>query len=353
MTFLSDEQLRHLQQVTGHDLPEPERYRWIEQLGRGGMGTVHLAEDLPLERQVAIKVLHAHGADAAGTQRLLREARILAGLEHPGIVPIHDVGTLPDGRLFYVMQYVRGQRLDAFFTQEHTLGDRLTVFERICETVAFAHAAGVIHRDLKPANIMLGAFGEVRVLDWGIAKRLAESGDPSGALTTQSSAESEADSPTVTRATAAGTVVGTPGFMAPEQARGDLARVDERSDVFALGGVLYYLLTGRPPLTPEAFETLRAGGPLRIADVRQAAPHVPRALEAICGKALAAEPAGRYRSVAEMRCDVQQFRGGFAVSALREGPLDATARVLWKYRGFVLLVLAYILMRSLLLSWPA
>src|SRR5260370_3458242 len=144
---------------------------------------------------------------------MVKEARILARLEHPSIVPVHDCGVLPDGRFYYAMKMVRGNRLDKEVGPAMALTERLQLFQKICDAVAFAHAHGVIHRDLKPQNIMVGPFGEVLVLDWGVARQIGPGAD--------------------------GAVVGTPGYMAPEQATGDAALVDARADVYALGGSLY------------------------------------------------------------------------------------------------------------------
>jgi serine/threonine protein kinase len=169
MNGISDAALRHLREMA--DLPDltGTPYEILETLGRGGMGTVYLALDRRLDREVALKVAQLPEGGGEEVERLLREARVLARLEHPGIVPVHDAGLLPDGRAFYVMKRVRGLRLD-----EHARGillpERLRAFERVCEAVAFAHAHGVIHRDLKPENVMVGPFGEVLVLDWGVAK---------------------------------------------------------------------------------------------------------------------------------------------------------------------------------------
>ena len=151
-------------------LPEQfGRYRILRELGRGGMGAVYLADDTVLGRKVALKVVATGVSDPAAAERMLREARIIARLEHPGIVPVHDAGALPDGRVFYAMKRVDGSRLDAL-APGMPLAERLRVFQRVCDAVAFAHAHGVIHRDLKPSNVMVGRFGEVLVMDWGIAK---------------------------------------------------------------------------------------------------------------------------------------------------------------------------------------
>jgi len=179
MTWLSDATLERLREAG--DWPDLSGTRYEAQgvLGKGGMSTVYRARDRELDREVALKVMGP--AEGDGTvARLRNEARVLARLEHPGLVPVHDVGTLPDGRVFYVMRLVRGKRLDEHARQERSLPALLRLFERVCEAVAFAHAQGVLHRDLKPANVMVGPFGEVLVLDWGLAK-LVEGAAPAAA----------------------------------------------------------------------------------------------------------------------------------------------------------------------------
>src|SRR5262245_22983272 len=198
------------------------------------MGTVFLAEDRVLGRKVALKVVGAGAASPEIAARTLREARIIARLEHPGIVTVHDAGTLPDGRMFYAMKRVDGRRLDELAPQV-SLAERLRAFQRVCETVAFAHAHGVLHRDLKPENVMAGPFGEVLVLDWGVAKLLEL---PDGAP--------REGAPAAPSATAEGTILGTLAYMAPEQAEGMPDRVGVASDVYALGAILYFLMTLRP-----------------------------------------------------------------------------------------------------------
>src|SRR5688572_31235286 len=183
MRWLSYLRLNHLRELAAHPDFASTKYRVIRELARGGMGTVYLAEDNELNRQVAVKVLNTPETSNDLRERMTREAQIIARLEHPGLVPVHDVGTLPDGRVFYVMRLVRGRRLDEHARQERSLPALLRLFERVCEAVAFAHAQGVLHRDLKPANVMVGPFGEVLVLDWGLAK-LVEPGasPPSGGV---------------------------------------------------------------------------------------------------------------------------------------------------------------------------
>src|SRR5438876_945350 len=185
-----------------------------ELIARGGMGVVYAAEDEKLHRRVALKVLDAVGTNAELTQRLIREARILAQLEHPGIVPVHDVGTLPDGRVFYTMKFVEGLRLDEYIKQLDSLPQRLRLFLRVCDAVAFAHARSVLHRDLKPANVMVGSFGEVLVMDWGLAKILQEPAAPEETVVVASQKKISSEEETqATVVTGHGTVMGTPGYM--------------------------------------------------------------------------------------------------------------------------------------------
>src|SRR5689334_9059207 len=172
MRFLPDQVVARLQtQMQTPDL-SGTRYRALRFLGQGGMGSVWLAEDSILQRPVALKVLAAESSASDLAARLMREAIVLARLEHPGIVPVHDAGTLPDGRTFYCMKHVEGQTLDRY-AGPLSLRERLRLFQRIAEPLAFAHSRGVIHRDLKPANIMIGPFGEVLIMDWGLAKVMA------------------------------------------------------------------------------------------------------------------------------------------------------------------------------------
>ena len=339
MRYLSDRALNRLRD--GAELPDlaGTRYRLLGQIARGGMGVVYAAEDETLERRVALKVLEVPGSESELANRLLREARVLALLEHPGIVPVHDVGTLADGRVFYTMKFVEGQRLDQYIASVSSVPDRLRLFLRICEAVAFAHARGVLHRDIKPANVMVGPFGEVLVMDWGLAKILAAAKSPgptSDADLTifQPNAKpvSADNSTEVTKVTGHGTVMGTPGYMSPEQARGDVDSLDARSDIFSLGALLSFLLTSKPA----------DGSPAP-------APRLDRPLAAICAKATASSPAGRYDSVSDLALDVSRYLDGLAVAAHRESLFEKSFRFYRRYRFFILLILAYLVMRMFLL----
>jgi serine/threonine protein kinase len=339
MKFLSDKVVDRLRQNA--DLPDLSgtRYQLLERVARGGMGTVYAARDETLDRRVALKVLDVPVADGDLARRLNREARVLALLEHPGIVPVHDVGTLSDGRVFYTMKFVEGQRLDKYIEAVSSLPGRLRLFLRICDAVAFAHARGVLHRDLKPANVMVGPFGEVLVMDWGLAKILREqfaeaSEDDRDAtiLHAPQASDSAADSTQATPVTGQGTVLGTPGYMSPEQASGDIARVNERSDIFSLGAVLRFLCVN-PATQPNQNKAWRQD----------------KALQAICAKATETNPAKRYASVTDLSADVSRYLDGLPVSARKDTIFDKAARFYRRHTVAILLIAAYLVMRILLL----
>jgi serine/threonine protein kinase len=342
--WLSDKVLDHLRQAA--DWPDlgGTRYELVEKIGQGGMASVYLAKDRELDRPVALKVLNAGPGDGPARARLANEARIIAALEHPGIVPVHDAGILPDGRLYYAMKLVRGKRLDEHLSLTGSLVERLQLFEKVCQAVAFAHAHGVVHRDLKPQNIMVGSFGEVLVMDWGIAKLRAGDGVAGSAVAP--SEPPDAAPPAPRTGTAHGTVLGTPGYMAPEQACGEIDLIDERTDVYALGAILHYLLAGHAPPAPSP-----GGGEdgVRTDAPRQRHPSVPRSLEAVCRKALAADRGERYASVPELADEVARFLAGLRVEAHPETLFEAASRLASKYRVAIVLVLAYLAMRILLL----
>jgi serine/threonine protein kinase len=242
------------------------------------------------------------------------------------------------------MKLVRGKRLDQHVCPGMALTERLQLFAKICDAVAFAHSHGVIHRDLKPQNIMVGAFGEVLILDWGVAKELGRANSHP--------AESEGSEPTSKCQpghTQAGTVLGTQGYMAPEQARGETEHIDERADVYALGAILYFMLTGRAPVNEPPVDRPTMSGQASLVRPRQLDRSIPRPLEAICLKALAVERGERYAGVTELSADVADFLAGRRVRAYPEGVLEIALRLSTKYRTVLALLLAYLLMRILFL----
>lgn len=251
--------------VTGGEraAPPSSRYTLLAEIARGGMGIVWRATDTALGREVAVKALHEkYAPDSAAAQRFADEARIAAQLQHPAIPPVHDLGTLPDGRPFLALKLIRGQTLEELLgLRADAAAERgrfVAVFEQVCQAVAYAHAHGVIHRDLKPANVMVGAFAEVQLMDWGLAKVLgagpaAPDGDDSTRAGTQVVSLRDSDG----TFTQAGSVLGTPAYMSPEQAVGAVAKVDQRSDVFGLGAILAVILTGQPPFSGGSAETSR------------------------------------------------------------------------------------------------
>jgi len=255
-----------------------ERYAVESEIGRGGMATVFLAEDLKHQRKVAIKVLHPELAAAVGTDRFLREIETVAGLNHPHILPLHDSGEA-DGFLYFVMPYVEGESLRQRLDREKQLplGDSLRIAREVASALEYAHEGGVVHRDIKPANILLSA-GEAVVADFGIARAVEQAGGE--------------------RVTQTGMAVGTPAYMSPEQASGEAA--DERSDIYALGCVVYEMLAGQPPLTgvtPQATQARRmTETPPPLHNVR---PSIPVQVDHVLGKAMDPVPADRYVTAQE------------------------------------------------------
>jgi serine/threonine protein kinase len=224
-------------------------YRLEGEIDKGGMGRVVRVRDEDFERPLAMKVLLARGGDHEA--RFLREARMTGLLQHPGIPPVHALGRLADGRPYFVMKLIQGRSLAELLrarpSPDADLPRWLGIFEHVCHTVGYAHARGVIHRDLKPLNVMIGAFGEVQVMDWGLAKLLgAAEPEP---VEKQGTVFGLRQAVATAEATAAQTVMGTPPYMAPEQARGEVDTLDLRADVFGLGAILCEILTGRPPYT--------------------------------------------------------------------------------------------------------
>lgn len=311
----------------------------------GGMGAVLKAQDNNLARTVALKVmLNSTEATDQAVYSFVAEAQITGQLEHPNIVPLHDIGVAADGTIYYTMKLIEGRTLrdilkdirdgNADTIQRFPISRLLTVFQKVCDGLAYAHSRRVIHRDLKPDNVMVGEFGEVLILDWGLAKVLPEPGQVD---TEEQGGEFSGPLPGVTgadvMATMAGQVKGTPNYMAPEQAEGRVADIDTRSDIYALGGILYCILTMQPPVTganldeiltrvtsgdiatPSSFNSRPIENP-----TGKTAPHcpdgaIPEALSAVAMKCLSREREQRYQSVEELQADIAAYQGGYATRA--------------------------------------
>lgn len=335
-------------------MSRPGRYCALRLHAQGGLGEVFLARDGELHREVALKTLRdRYGHDPVTRDRFLREAEITAGLEHPGIVPVYGLGSDAGGRPFYAMKFIRGHTLKDETQRFHQgCGARgpdrdpgrwtlelvrlLSRFIAVCNTIAYAHSRGVIHRDLKPANIMLGPYGETLVVDWGLAK-------PLGWVESSEGTAEAALKPALTEdigETLPGSTLGTPAFMSPEQAMGDLSRIGPASDVYSLGATLYTLLTGQTPVEGrdlgETLQRVRYGDIRRPRDVD---PRIPRQLEAICLRAMATEPSDRYKSAGALAEDLERWIAGEPVTAWRERFWERLGRWARRHRSSVIALL--------------
>ena len=328
------------------------RYEILGELGRGGLGCVLIGLDMHVRREVAIKRLLSYGDDRDGNQqadsspsgsRFLREARLTAQLEHPGIVPIHEVGRRLDGTLYYTMRLVRGRTLAAALRACTTVEDRLRLlhhFADVCGAVAFAHSRGVIHRDLKPQNVMIGEFTETVLIDWGLAKVATEKENRTFEKKMQTLRGVGLG------ASIEGGALGTPEYMPPEQAFGDIANIDETSDVYSLGAVLYQLLTGNPPFEGRSpievlLKVQRYGqGREHLVPVRQIVPDAPPELAAVTAKALHPQQAQRYRSAKELLDEINAFREGRRVKAYTYSRSELITRFVRKHRALSVMAVA-------------
>ncbi len=293
----------------------PARYELGPEIARGGMGRIVEARDGNLDRSVAMKLLIRGNDEQLGLQlRFTEEAQITGQLQHPNIVPVYDLGSIEDGQLYFTMKWVEGRTLrdilrslrrhEADVEAEFTRGRLLAAFQQVCMGIAYAHSRGVVHRDLKPSNIMFGAFGEVMVMDWGLAKILKR--DAEGRVRSHREEMSS-------WATRHGEVIGTPGYMPPELALGQLDDVDGRADVYSLGAILYEILTLRPPYTGrEARAVLRKMLRERVVPPRERAPkrNIPPELEEVCMRCLAKDIEQRYLDVLELHAAIARFMEG-------------------------------------------
>jgi WD40 repeat protein/serine/threonine protein kinase len=337
-------------QTTSTSIEEPkERYQIEREFARGGLGRVMLAKDKKLERVVAIKELL--NPNEKMKERFFQEVKLTARLEHPSIVPIHDLGVLPNGEPFYAMKLVDGRSFDKVIAEQKTLEGRLALFPHLidaCKAIAYAHSKNVIHRDLKPHNILVGSFGETVVIDWGLAKELTS---PSPLLQKErGSAEGEAYRDNADDGlTKEGSILGTPAYMPLEQAQGKT--VDARADVYALGAILYHVLAGVHPYAQgKGKDTLLrviAGPPTPLYEL---APETPKELLSIVQKAMARDVNDRYTSAQQMLEELLQFQQGKLVTAHSYTNKELVARWVKRYRmalsvgsaAYVLIMAAFV-----------
>lgn len=366
--------------------PAQQRYEILREHARGGMGRVLLARDAAVGREVALKELLPGRQSSSGVtrktgtlaqaERFLREARVTGQLEHPGIVPVYEIGQRPDGAPFYTMKFVRGRtmadRLREIRDGEGSGNDKLLrrlkileSFTTVCEAVAFAHSRGVIHRDLKPQNLMLGDYGETLVLDWGLARvkhanestsnlpplpriEPASSGSglikPSSVITPGSVAPPVTGSAAPTAASSAatldGAVIGTPAYMSPEQAAGHISEVDEQSDLYSLGAILYEIMTGVPPYegsSPESVVKKVLHGP--PPPVRKREPNAPPELAALVERAMERDRAKRLRMVGELVDQVRAYREGRTLSVYQYSTMELVRRFVARHKAATLITL--------------
>lgn len=315
-----------------------------DELARGGMGSVHRVADPGIRRWVALKRVDAGQARRTPevAHLLLEEAQITGQLEHPGIVPVHELGASEDGKPYYSMRFIHGRNLqsavEAYHKEAKARGPDevahlrlLQVFLNLCQTVAYAHSRGVLHRDLKPENVMVGEYGETLLVDWGLAKVI---GTPEPVVVADSTTRPvQLTGVTEATKTASGAIKGTPGYMSPEAADGATDQVDKVSDVYLLGATLYHILTGRPPRTGKnAVAIVLQAREKPPPGPRTLNPAIPRPLDAICNKAMAFRKADRYQSAQALAEDMQRYLAGEPVTAYREPFLEQAWRWMKKHR---------------------
>ena len=339
----------------------PGKYDVNELVAKGGMGAIYNAHDLNIRRSVAMKVML--GPDRASREQILRfvhEAQVTGQLEHPNIVPVHEIAQDEDDNLYYTMKLIDGRTLEDIIKRiregdketiaTFPLSHLLSILMRACDAIAYAHSRGVVHRDLKPENIMVGDFGEVLVLDWGLAKIMQHEDAPSWA-TDDEAAESTANSKFETYAgmsnagmTMEGEMLGTPAYMAPEQAKGKISQIGPCSDIYALGGILYSILCLRSACAGGSVQKVL----LRVSRGDIKSPYekagkrnfghlpggrIPEALSAVTMKAMALAPEDRYADVKDLQAEIQAYRDGFATSAEDAGAVKLLTLFIKRHKG--------------------
>ena len=336
--------------AVGTATSDGQRFRVLRPHAQGGLGEVFVALDSELHREVALKqILDQHADDAISRQRFVLEAEITGGLEHPGIVPVYGLGTYGGGRPYYAMRFIRGQSLKeaiATFHNDkalvHDPGRRSLAlrklfrrFTDVCDAIEYAHSRGVLHRDIKPGNVIVGKHGETLVVDWGLAKavgRMDSSAAADERTLTPNSASGSAE-------TFPGSAIGTPAYMSPEQAVGDLDRLGPASDVYSLGATLYCLLAGKPPFEGDDLgAVLRAVQKGDFTPPRELDPSIDRALEAVCLKAMALKPGDRYASPRALADEIERWMADEPVTARREPTIEQARRWVRRNRTAVIAV---------------
>ncbi|MGH7137318.1 MAG: serine/threonine-protein kinase, partial [Pirellulales bacterium] len=338
------------------------RFTLLRPHAHGGLGEVYVAHDAELKREVALKRIRDARLDTPENRaRFILEAEVTGGLEHPGIVPVYSLGTSDDGRPFYAMRFIKGESLKQAIGRYHQSGEAgrgegprllelrklLARFIDVCNAIEYAHSRGVLHRDLKPDNIMLGAYGETLVVDWGLAKPIgaqepavtlgpASSEEFAGGAVGADGSDSKFSWASGTAPTQMGAAVGTPAYMSPEQASGELDRIGVASDVYSLGATLYCILTGQPPFVydnvAQILERVRRGD---LTPPRTVKADVPAALEAICVKAMAHDPADRYPTPRVLAEELERWLADEPVAAHRAQWHERLARWARRHRRAV------------------
>lgn len=319
-------------------LENDKRYGEMEYLDKGGMKMIYSSEDYKTARKVAIAKLKS-SSKPQNFEKFIKEARITAALEHPNIMPVYDLDVDEKGEPFFAMKYIKGYNLDDFFKKEQPgLMNLMQIYLKICDAIAYAHSKKIVHLDLKPANIQMGEFGEVLVCDWGLAKILGTKDETLDYL----------DPDIYNDGTMDGIVKGSLGYLAPEQVSNDHGEKDETTDIYALGGILYFMLTGKAPVsggdTKISLANTIAGNIKRPSEVCS----VPEGLEAVCFKALSLKQSERYSEVKELKSEIEKWLQGFATSAENAGFSKALYLLLKRHKTVSFLIGLTIVITSLL-----